>query len=124
VTPGKYDLALYRGDTYRWTFRLWADAGKTQPVDLTGATVSSEIRDRTGGTMIAVIGCTLGGPGEILAELDPAAFATIPATGVWDLQVTFPDGTVRSMLAGKVTTTGDVTDSTPATVRDRLLRPA
>jgi len=120
MTPGKYDLNLYRGDTYRWTFRLWADEGKTQPVDLTGATVKSEIREKTGGISISEIVCTLGGPGEILAELDPAAFATIPASGVWDLQVTFPDGTVRSMLAGKVTTTGDVTDSTAPTIRERL----
>jgi hypothetical protein len=40
---------------------------------------------------------------------------------VWDLQLTFPNGDVRTVVAGTVTTTGDVTDSVaaPATVSGR-----
>lgn len=114
MTPGKYDLALYRGDTYRWSVQLWADAEQTVPVDLTGATVAAEIRDKPSGTKITTLLATLGGPGEIIVELTADNYAAVPANGVWDLQVTYPDGTVRTVLAGKVIVVADVTDSTAA----------
>ena len=42
MIPADYNLTLYRGDTGRWRFVLWADAGKTQPLDLTGASKLGE----------------------------------------------------------------------------------
>jgi hypothetical protein len=33
--------------------------------------------------------------------------------GYWDLQLTYPDGTVHTIVAGGVTITGDITDSDP-----------
>ncbi len=38
-----YPLGIYRGDTHRWSFTLWADAGKTTPADLTGVAVAAWI---------------------------------------------------------------------------------
>lgn len=115
MTPGDYDLDLYRGDSYRWQFQLWADAGKTQPVDLTGCTVKAEIRDKPRGTVSAVITTAVDTtPGVITASLSATTTAGLIPSGAWDLQVTYPDGEVRTVLAGKVTVTDDVTDSTAA----------
>jgi hypothetical protein len=119
MKPGVYDLSLYRGDTYRWTFKLWADPGKTQPLDLTGVTVKSEIRDKPGGPP-TLLTCTITAPptsGVIDMVLATAQWVTIPAGGVWDMQLTYADGTVRTVVAGKVTVTADVTDSISAVAR-------
>ena len=37
---------------------LWADDAKTQPIDLAGATVKAEIRDKAMGKLIATFDCT------------------------------------------------------------------
>src|SRR6516162_4880252 len=109
--PGTYDLNLYRGDTYGWKFVLWQDTNKTIPVDLTGCTAKAEIRDKSGGSKICPIKCTINGTNnnEIDAVLLAADCAGAP-NGGWDLQVTFPTG-VRTILAGKVKITDDYTDS-------------
>jgi hypothetical protein len=114
VLPGKYDLTLYRGDSGAWRFVLWDDAAHTDPFDLTGATVKSEIRDKPGGVVIADLDCAVTLPNIVAVTLPAADSASIPVRGVWDLQVTFADATVRTMVAGAVTSTADVTDSIAA----------
>jgi len=115
--PGTYPLALYRGDSYAWQFRVWADAAHTVPVDLTGATAKAEVRYTPGGTDILAMVCTVTGPNIIDMSLPAAAWTTWPfqSSGkpMWDLQVTFPGGAVITYLAGAVTLTADVTDSQP-----------
>lgn len=111
MTPGKYALALYRGDTYRWRFTMWADTGKTQPADLTGASAKAEIRDTAGGKLLADIACTITDPNFVDAVLTADQSKTLPSKGQWDLQLTMASGDVHTVLAGAVTLTGDVTDS-------------
>jgi len=114
--PGSYPLALYHGDSYAWQFRIWSDAGHTLPVDLVGATAKAEIRYSPGGTEILTLTCTITGPNIIDVHLPAAAWVAFPfkKTGApsWDLQVTFPGGDVVTYLAGAVTISADVTDST------------
>jgi hypothetical protein len=116
--PGSYPLALYRGDSYSWQFRLWADTGKTQPVDLTGATAKAEVHYLPGGTDILAMVCTVTLPNIIDMHLPAAAWDTFPfqtaSKPMWDLQVTYPGGDIVSYLAGPVTLTADITDSQPA----------
>lgn len=116
--PGVFDLALYRGDSYRWLARLWDDAPGGIPVDLTGATAAAEIRDKTAGTHIVELTCTITPPNIVTVQMTAVMWADCPSTGVWDLQLTFAGGEVRTVLRGDVTTTNDVTDSTePPAVR-------
>lgn len=117
--PGSYNLAIYRGDTYRWQFKLWADADKTQPVDLSGVTAKSELRDKSGGSVLAVLDCTITDPNIIDAVLDKEASALLPAKGVWDLQLTYGNGDVGTILAGSVAVTADVTDSAVLNAKSR-----
>jgi hypothetical protein len=112
VTPGKYDLNLYRGDTYSWRFVLWQDVEKTQPVDLTGALVEAEIRDKHNGAVVVNLECTPTLPNIIDVQLPIELWdEPFPTKGVWDLEVKFPDGEVRTQVAGNVTVTADVTNS-------------
>jgi nitrogen fixation protein FixH len=112
MTPGNYNLGLYRGDSYQWEFHLWQDATKTTAVDLTGATVEAEIRDKPGGSTVFALTTTVTLPNVIDVEMPAALWAAFALTaGVWDLEVTAPDGTVSTYVAGKVTVTADVTNS-------------
>jgi hypothetical protein len=122
MTPGRYDLAIYRGDTYQWRFTLWQDAGMTVPVDVTVGDVESEIRNRSAGDLIVAMACTVTAPNIIDVVLPADDSATLPTSGVWDLQVTYPGDIVRTYVAGRVAVTADVTDSVPAPAAARSRR--
>ena len=47
LQPGTFNMELYRGDSYDWSFRLWTDDEKTQAADLTGAIARAQIRNST-----------------------------------------------------------------------------
>lgn len=119
MNPGTHDLSLYRGDSYHWLFEFYQDAAQTVPTDLTGATADAEIRDKTAGAKIVVLQCTVTLPNIVEVVMDPTLYATCPAKGVWDLQLTFADGQVHTPLKGAVTVNPDVTDSVamPAVAR-------
>lgn len=113
MMPAALPLTLYRGDTARWQFKLWADTGKTQPVDLTGVTPKAEIRDKPGGTVKGALDCVVELPNIINASLDPAVSRNLPSKASWDLQLTYASGDIETVLAGPVSVTPDVTDSAP-----------
>jgi len=110
--PGTYSLALYRGDTDHWQFKLWTNSQKTQPADLTGCTASAEIRDAPDGTLASTLVCDITAPNIIDVSIDAAEWTNWPpeiVNGVWDLQVTYPTGDIKTVIAGRVTVTQDVT---------------
>lgn len=120
MTPGTFNLNLYRGDSYRWAVNVWMDAAKTQPADLTGVTAKAEIRDKPAGVFIVAMACTVALPNTVDMVLDAEASSQVPAAGAWDLQLTWPSGDVGTILAGKVKVTADVTDSTPSSLREAV----
>ena len=111
-TPAEYTLEIYRGDSGHWRFQLWADDAKTQPVDLTGVTARSQIRDRPQGSQVFDMSCTVTLPNIVDVMLAAATSHTLPVKGAWDLQLTYASGDVISPVYGPVTVTADVTDST------------
>jgi hypothetical protein len=112
MTPGVYPLALYRGDSYHWQFTLWQDTARTQPVDLTGVTVKSQIRDKPAGSLLLTMTLTVTLPNIIAMDLLASDCASLPPSGGnWDLQLTYPNGDVGTILMGPVRITVDVTDS-------------
>lgn len=113
--PGSYNLDIYRGDTQQWQFVLWEDEDKTQPIDLTGVAVMAEIRDKPAGAKITEIACTVVDPNIINAYLSADISHALPIkAGYWDLELTYPGDIVTTILAGSVTITPDITNSTPA----------
>ena len=108
--PGRYVLVVYRGDTTRWQFNLWADAAKSVAADLTGATVTAQIRTRPGGTLVVQIPCTVTLPNSVLVTLSAAASGALgTGSAAWDMQVVYPSGDVSTVLQGPVNVTADVT---------------
>ena len=110
MTPGKYTLTIYRGDSLKRTFILWTDTAKTEPLDLTDVTVKAEIRDKPGGTLQGELTCVVSLPNTIDASMTATETATL-TNGAWDLQLTYLNGDVATVLAGLVNVTADVTDS-------------
>lgn len=132
VLPEKYDLRLYRGDSYSWSFVLWEDDAFTVPVDLAGATAAAELRNKPGGESIIVLSCAVVSTpspprtNTVAVDLAAALWDDAPGllAGAWDLEITYPDGSVRTVVSGKVTVTADVTHSTVVAASARVLRSA
>jgi len=113
MTPGNYPLILYRGDTYRWRFMLWADDQKTVPSNLDGVVVKAQFRTQYTGPVIHTLECVVTLPNRIDAHLPAAACAGLPQAAVWDLELTYSEGTVATPLAGDVRVRHDVTSAAP-----------
>jgi hypothetical protein len=110
--PGEFTLDIYRGDTKRWQFKLWNDVNNTDPLDLTGVTAKSEIRDKPSGKKIIPLACSITVPNIINVVLSKALSETLTISkGSWDLQLTHAGGDVTTVIAGPVVVTADVTDS-------------
>lgn len=109
AVPGVYDLHLYRGDTKGWQFRLWADEGRSVPIDLTGVTPTAQMRDRPGGTILVSMVAAVVGPNVVQVNLYTAQSMRAPHKGVWDLQLVYPAGEVQTVVSGTVVVDTDVT---------------
>lgn len=110
MQPAKLDLDIYRGDSMRLRFKLWDQ--DQLPLDLTAVLVKSEIRDRPAGTTVIALTCNVELPNVIELFLPSDKSQKLPQNGVWDLQLNYGSGEVKTPLAGQVKVTADVTDST------------
>jgi hypothetical protein len=111
MQPANFPLEIYRGDSSRMRVKLY-DADKN-PIDLTDIVAKSEIRDRPAGTVVVPLDCTITLPNIVEIVLTAANSSKLPVQGVWDLQLTYPNGGIKTPMAGLVKVTPDVTDSTP-----------
>jgi hypothetical protein len=110
MTPANMTLTLYKGDSYQWQFILWTDETKTSPIDLSGVTAKSEIRDKPGGVLLSSMVCTVELPNIIMVNLNADESSKLTTTkAAWDLQLTYADGRVATIAAGPVKVTIDVT---------------
>lgn len=110
--PAPYDLYVYRGDTLLETFRM-RDRKTGAYLDLTGWSAAAKLRrTRRDVDPLLALSAEVSDPtkGEVVVSATPAETAAIDTSAaVWDLQLTEPDGTVRTWLAGEVEVAGDVT---------------
>ena len=104
--PGSYSLAIYRGDSYTWTFRVWEDEGHTNAVDLTGEEARAEVCVGTGRH---VLECEITLPNVITVTLDAGVSAGLTGSGRWDLQLRYSEDVVYTLVAGGVSVASDVT---------------
>lgn len=117
AAPGKINLTIYQGATFR-NLSTWKAGDPTPtPVDLTGCTARMQIRQTVAAsTAYATLttengGIILGddaGTVEIyISDEDTAAYSW--TTGFYDLEIEFPSGEVRRLIEGKVTVKPEVT---------------
>ncbi|MGY0522629.1 hypothetical protein, partial [Pseudomonas aeruginosa] len=77
------------------------------PVDLTGAEVRMQIRAEPGGTVLLTLslgsGLEFAGAGTISREISASATAALEwSAAVYDVDVTYPDGTVHRYYSGPI----------------------
>ena len=104
--PGSYSLAIYRGDSYTWPFRAWSDAAHTVPIDLAGVTVAAEV---CVGSSRHPLGVVVTLPNVITVTLDAGTSRQLYGSGRWDLQLTYSEDVVYTLVAGGVSVSPDVT---------------
>jgi len=114
MTVARVPLVIYQGDTYAWDFALWEDRAASIPIDLTGATAKAEIRLRSGSPVIVDLPISITLPNEIVATLSRTdSLKLVQPNARWDMQLTLPDQTVTTIMAGPVTVTRSITESAP-----------
>lgn len=112
--PVSKNISLYQGDSFDMKLRLRSMDSLGQPsnpIDLTGATAIAQIRDTAAASSV-LTSFTITIPtstevGMVYLSLSPTQTASL-TKGVYDLQITFADNSVRTLLAGSITVTPDV----------------
>lgn len=107
--PANYPLDLYRGDTYYWQFRFWQDAAKTVASDLTGVAVASQIRG-VNDALLVTLTCVVTLPNIVDVTLPAEESKKLSTKAqLWDLELTYADGSVWTPAAGAVKVSTDAT---------------
>jgi hypothetical protein len=108
--PASKSLDLYRGDTYPLAVRIWSDAIDGTPADLTDVVPRAELRTDPGDALILAMDCVVELPNVVHVTIGAGAWPdTVTARARWDLELTYPSGAVRTILAGPVRIVDDVT---------------
>jgi hypothetical protein len=88
MAASKFKISVDQGSTYRRTI-TWKAGTPAVPVDLTGCTAMLQMREK------------IESPAVLYELISPAA--------VYDLEITFPDMSVRRLLSGSVSVSPEVT---------------
>jgi len=104
MSATKYNIILEQGASFSQTLNLTDDVAA--PIDLTGATVISKFREASQKDVSYSFTCIVQAPetdGQIDWSMDSATTATIPTgRGVYDLTVTYSNGTSQRIIEGEV----------------------
>lgn len=113
--PGEFPpIYFVPGDTVQFTMNFVESDG--DPHDLTGATCEAQVRSVSGSdddpllADFTLIG-TPGSSGAVTLRLTPATSLGLKGKKnlVWDMQVTYASGIVRTLVAGILSPLKDVT---------------
>jgi hypothetical protein len=108
--PASKSLDLYRGDTFPFAARLWSDDAMTAPVDLTDVIAAAQLRSDPADALILAMTCVIELPNIVHLTIEADDWPELTCERArWDLELTYPDGSVRTVLAGPVRITSDVT---------------
>jgi hypothetical protein len=110
-----YDFEIEQGTTQQKVFGY--KAGDQTPINLTGFTARMQIRPKLASDVVLLELSTtngrlqLGGiAGTVTMLFAPATTTGVPwSRGVYDLELTSPDGAVTRMLMGEITLSKEVT---------------
>jgi hypothetical protein len=114
MTPGCFDWpAQYAGDTS--DFEQISLTRSSGPISLVGATIQMQVRKRRGQTplldltSVASAGIEITDAANGVFRVGGYANPDIEALLIYDLQVTFSDGTIKTYLEGAYPIYGQVT---------------
>lgn len=109
--PASFPFNFYKGDSYKYRFKLWQDAAKTVPyvLDPVNDQAKAQIRDKVGGASITELDVDIVAPNFVDVTVTSEMTNTMVSKGVWDLEITFANGDVYTPIKGAVTVEADVT---------------
>lgn len=113
--PAQQNISIYKGDSFSFSFTLFQrdENGDptTDPVDLTDAEAKAQIRStEDSGAVMAEFDVEHDDEGgTVTLSLGPVATTALVSNGVWDVQLTYPDGTVKTYLHGNMSLVKEVT---------------
>jgi hypothetical protein len=118
--PDVVDLSFVAGDTFRIRIRV-VDPDTANALPLTEYEFQAQVAKLSDRVAVADFVTTPDPdfPNEaVILSLSPTETATLPAQGdgsefkgIWDLEVTFPNGDIRTVAKGDVLCVIDVTNS-------------
>lgn len=110
MTFTKTNISHVRGDSLVLQLRLWADAGHTQPADLSEATVCAQVREDYDDTEAAASFDAVIDGGTITLNLSPKSSRDLPPKCVWDVEIDWfsDDSSVTTVAGGGLVVQPDV----------------
>jgi hypothetical protein len=109
--PAQYNIQLWRNDSWVQTFAITAE---NVPVDLTGSTITIQVRKTANATAVDLSlstggnGITISGAGNNQIVLNKVV--NIAAGNyLYDMNVTFPSGVVKTYVWGTFLVQEDIT---------------
>lgn len=110
LRPAQYNVKIWRNDTWSQTFAILAD---TTPVDLTGCTILIQVRPTPASTSVLLTLSTanssisIGGVSRNQITLNKIVDVAA-GSYVYDMNVTFPSGEVKTYLWGNFIVSEDI----------------
>jgi len=112
MAAGKYNMLVQQGSTYNQTITL-KDPTNTTPINITGCTAAAQIREQyTDVSPSATFLCEInnGVNGQIQISLTAAQTAALTIErGVYDIELTYPNGVKDRILQGNVVISKEAT---------------
>jgi hypothetical protein len=105
--PDNLDMKIWRGDEQ--TFNIVLQNSDETPLDLSFSTAEAVIKQSFNSATEYPFECTIHDGNELTLFLSSDVSETIPAGDyIWNFQITFSNGGVRTFLAGDVTVYAEV----------------
>lgn len=114
MKPGRYNLTIVQGATYRKRLRV-KEKSTGDYYDFTGYSARAHLRPETGSDDLFVQlttangGLTLDDEGHIDLYIHHEVTATIDSEGAWDLELVEPSGDIVRLLKGTIRLDPEVT---------------
>jgi hypothetical protein len=110
LRPAQYNVKIWRNDSWAQTFALLAD---TTPIDLSGSTILIQVRPTPSSSVVALEltseDSSIGIGGVDNNQITLNKIVDVAAgTYVYDMNVTFPSGEVKTYLWGNFIVSEDI----------------
>jgi hypothetical protein len=110
LRPAQYNVKIWRNDSWAQTFALLAD---TTPIDLSGSTILIQVRPTPTSSVVALEltseDSSIGIGGVDNNQITLNKIVDVAAgTYVYDMNVTFPSGEVKTYLWGNFIVSEDI----------------
>ena len=109
----EYDITIYNNDTYSGVvFQIIVNGS---PPSLVGASIKMEIRKHRDDEPIITLtngnGITITDAINCKFQIDEQIFSGDPGSYIYDIQITFASGKIKTYIKGDFIITGDVTQN-------------